>query len=463
MSANEIIDQRTPDGDSASIKKTKVPQGLRRVVAAAMVGTVAEWYEFFLYGTASALVFGTHFFRQTGNPVDGVIAAFALYAVGFAARPIGGLVFGHFGDRIGRKTLLQLSLVVVGITTFLMGCLPTFDVIGYWAPALLVGLRLIQGFAFGGEWGGAIILVSEHSPSNRRGYWASWPQAGVPMGNLVATLVLLGLSSALSEEAFLLWGWRVAFWFSAVVVLIGYWIRTRVDDAPIFKEAQARQAASQEAQPGIGHVLRYHWRAVLIGIGARFAENILYYLVVTFSITYLKLVVEIDTTRILMLMFGAHLLHFFMIPLVGLLSDIIGRKPVYLTGAILTAFWGFVGFPMMDTGNDWIIMAAITVGLAIESLTYAPYSALMTEMFPTNVRYTALSLCYQFAPILAGSLAPLIAISLLEKYDSSVPIALYLVAAALISIVAVSFAKETMGKSLRDVDAEAALRTKGAV
>lgn len=463
MSANEIIDQRTPDGDSASIKKTKVPQGLRRVVAAAMVGTVAEWYEFFLYGTASALVFGTHFFRQTGNPVDGVIAAFALYAVGFAARPIGGLVFGHFGDRIGRKTLLQLSLVVVGITTFLMGCLPTFDVIGYWAPALLVGLRLIQGFAFGGEWGGAIILVSEHSPSNRRGYWASWPQAGVPMGNLVATLVLLGLSSALSEEAFLLWGWRVAFWFSAVVVLIGYWIRTRVDDAPIFKEAQARQAASQEAQPGIGHVLRYHWRAVLIGIGARFAENILYYLVVTFSITYLKLVVEIDTTRILMLMFGAHLLHFFMIPLVGLLSDIIGRKPVYLTGAILTAFWGFVGFPMMDTGNDWIIMAAITLGLAIESLTYAPYSALMTEMFPTNVRYTALSLCYQFAPILAGSLAPLIAISLLEKYDSSVPIALYLVAASLISIVAVSFAKETMGKSLRDVDAEAALRTKGAV
>lgn len=428
-----------------------------------MVGTVAEWYEFFLYGTASALVFGTHFFRQTGNPVDGVIAAFALYAVGFAARPIGGLVFGHFGDRIGRKTLLQLSLVVVGITTFLMGCLPTFDVIGYWAPALLVGLRLIQGFAFGGEWGGAIILVSEHSPSNRRGYWASWPQAGVPMGNLVATLVLLGLSSALSEEAFLLWGWRVAFWFSAVVVLIGYWIRTRVDDAPIFKEAQARQAASQEAQPGIGHVLRYHWRAVLIGIGARFAENILYYLVVTFSITYLKLVVEIDTTRILMLMFGAHLLHFFMIPLVGLLSDIIGRKPVYLTGAILTAFWGFVGFPMMDTGNDWIIMAAITLGLAIESLTYAPYSALMTEMFPTNVRYTALSLCYQFAPILAGSLAPLIAISLLEKYDSSVPIALYLVTAALISIVAVSFAKETMGKSLRDVDAEAALRTKGAV
>ncbi|MFL4474955.1 fosfomycin efflux MFS transporter AbaF [Paeniglutamicibacter sp. MACA_103] len=459
MTSNETLEKTTRNGRGGDGSKPSTPAGLKRVVAAAMAGTVAEWYEFFLYGTASALVFGTHFFRQTGNPVDGVIAAFALYAVGFAARPIGGLVFGHFGDRIGRKALLQLSLVVVGITTFLMGCLPTFDVIGYWAPGLLVTLRLIQGFAFGGEWGGAIILVSEHSPDNRRGFWASWPQAGVPMGNLVATLVLLGLSSALPEEAFLSWGWRVAFWFSAVVVLIGYWIRTKVDDAPIFKEAQARQAISQETQPGVLHVLRYHWRAVLIGIGARFAENILYYLVVTFSITYLKLVVEMDTSRILLLMFGAHFLHFCMIPLVGLLSDIVGRKPVYLTGAVLTAFWGFVGFPMMDTGNDWIVMAAITLGLAIESLTYAPYSALMTEMFPTNVRYTALSLCYQFAPILAGSLAPLIALSLLQKFDSSTPIALYLVGAAVISIVAVSFAKETKGKSLRDVDDESALRT----
>ena len=420
-----------------------------------MVGAIAEWYEFFLYGTASALVFGTLFFRQTGNPVDGVLAAFALYAVGFAARPLGGLVFGHFGDKLGRKNLLQLSLVVVGITTFLMGCLPTFDQIGYWAPVLLVTLRLIQGFAFGGEWGGAVILVSEHSPDNRRGYWASWPQAGVPAGNLVATLVLLALSGLLAEEQFLAWGWRVAFWFSAVVVLIGYWIRRRVDDAPIFKEAQERQANQAGTQLGIVEVLRYHWRAVLIGIAARFAENILYYIVVTFSITYLKMVVEADTSRILLLMFGAHLLHFFLIPLAGLLSDIVGRKPVYLAGAALTALWGFVGFPMMDTGNDWLIMAAIALGLAIESLTYAPYSALMTELFPTHVRYTALSLCYQFAPLLAGSLAPLISLSLLEKFHSSIPIAWYLVAAALISMVAVGLAKETRGVSLRDVDLRA--------
>jgi MFS family permease len=275
-----------------------IPSGLKRVVAAAMAGTVAEWYEFFLYGTASALVFGQLFFRQTDSPIDGIIAAFALYAVGFLARPLGGLVFGHYGDKFGRKRLLQLSLVVVGITTFLMGCLPGFDSIGYAAPVLLVLLRLIQGFAFGGEWGGAILLVSEHCPDNRRGFWASWPQAGVPAGNLVATVALLLLSSNLSEEQFLAWGWRVAFWFSAVVVLIGYWIRTSVDDAPIFKEAQARQAQTKQQQLGVVEVLRHHWRAVLVGIGARFAENILYYTVVTFSITYLKLVVHKDTSEI---------------------------------------------------------------------------------------------------------------------------------------------------------------------
>jgi MFS family permease len=434
------------------------PAGLKRVVAAAMAGTVAEWYEFFLYGTASALVFGQLFFRQTDSPIDGIIAAFALYAVGFLARPLGGLVFGHYGDKFGRKRLLQLSLVVVGITTFLMGCLPGFATIGYAAPVLLVLLRLIQGFAFGGEWGGAILLVSEHCPDNRRGFWASWPQAGVPAGNLIATVALLGLSSGLSEEQFLAWGWRVAFWLSAIVVLIGYWIRSSVDDAPIFKEAQARQALIQSEQLGVVEVLRHHWRSVLVGIGARFAENILYYTVVTFSITYLKLVVHKDTSQILLLMFGAHLLHFFMIPLMGYLSDLIGRKPVYLTGAVLTAFWGFVGFPMMDTGNNWLIMAAITLGLAIESMTYAPYSALMAEMFPTHVRYTALSLCYQVAPIFAGSLAPLIAITLLNKYQSSTPIAFYLVGAAVISIIAVSLTRETRGKSLRTVDAEAATR-----
>ncbi|MBY0121736.1 fosfomycin efflux MFS transporter AbaF [Bacillus sp. S/N-304-OC-R1] len=421
---------------------------LKKVVAASMVGSVAEWYEFFLYGTASALVFGELFFQQTGSAIDGILAAFALYAVGFLARPIGGLVFGHYGDKIGRKNLLQLSLIIVGITTFLMGCIPTFHSIGYWAPILLVTLRLIQGFAFGGEWGGAVILVSEHSPDDRRGYWASWPQAGVPLGNLVATIILLLLSKNLSPEQFMDWGWRVAFWFSAVVVLIGLWIRKSVDDAPIFKEAQEKQAQLEKQQLGILEVLKHHKKAIIAGIGARFAENILYYMVVTFSISYLKLVVDKDTSQILLLMFGAHAIHFFFIPLMGHLSDILGRKPIYITGAVLTAFWGFIGFPMMNTGNDWLIMSAITIGLFIQSMTYSPYSALMTELFPTHIRYTALSLCYQVAPIFAGSLAPLISLSLLNKFNSSIPISIYLVVSSIISISCIMLVKETKGKSL---------------
>jgi len=421
---------------------------LKKVVAASMIGSVAEWYEFFLYGTASALVFGELFFQKTGNAIDGILAAFALYAVGFLARPIGGLVFGHYGDKIGRKNLLQISLIIVGITTFLMGCIPSFSSIGYWAPILLVTLRLIQGFAFGGEWGGAVILVSEHSPNNRRGYWASWPQAGVPLGNLIATIILLLLSKNLSPEQFMDWGWRVAFWFSAVVVLIGLWIRKSVDDAPVFKEAQEKQAQLEKQQLGIIEVVKYHKKAIIAGIGARFAENILYYMVVTFSISYLKLVVNKDTTQILLLMFGAHAIHFFFIPLMGHLSDIWGRKSIYITGAVLTAFWGFVGFPMMDTGNDWIIMSAITLGLFIQSMTYSPYSALMTELFPTHIRYTALSLCYQVAPILAGSLAPLISLSLLNKFNSSIPISIYLVVSSIISISCIMLVKETKGKSL---------------
>jgi len=421
---------------------------LKKVVAASMIGSVAEWYEFFLYGTASALVFGELFFQQTGSAIDGILAAFALYAVGFLARPIGGLVFGHYGDKIGRKKLLQLSLIIVGITTFLMGCIPTFNSIGYWAPILLVTLRLIQGFAFGGEWGGAVILVSEHSPDDRRGYWASWPQAGVPLGNLIATIILLILSKNLSPEQFMGWGWRVAFWFSAVVVLIGLWIRKSVDDAPVFKEAQEKQAQLEKQQLGIIEVIKYHKKAIIAGIGARFAENILYYMVVTFSISYLKLVVNKDTTQILLLMFGAHAIHFFFIPLMGHLSDVWGRKPIYITGAILTAFWGFIGFPMMDTGNDWIIMSAITIGLFIQSMTYSPYSSLMTELFPTHIRYTALSLCYQVAPILAGSLAPLISLSLLKTFNSSIPISIYLVLSSIISISCIMLVKETKGKSL---------------
>ena len=249
--------------------------GLRRIVAASMAGTIVEWYEFFLYGTAATLVFSKVFFPDTGNELDGIIAAFVTYAVGFVARPLGGVVFGHFGDKYGRKQLLQLSLVLVGAATFLMGCLPTFGQIGYWAPALLVALRFIQGFAVGGEWGGAVLLVAEHSPNRSRAFWASWPQAGVPVGNLVATVVLLVLTTTLPDSAFLSWGWRIAFWLSAVIVLVGYYVRTKVTDAPIFVAAQREAEEIKTSSFSAIEVLKRYPRGVFTAMGLRFAENIM--------------------------------------------------------------------------------------------------------------------------------------------------------------------------------------------
>jgi MFS family permease len=429
-----------------------IPTGLKRVVVASMAGTVVEWYEFFLYGTAATLVFSKVFFSESTSELDAILAAFLTYAVGFAARPLGGVVFGHFGDKYGRKKLLQFSLLLVGAVTFLMGCLPTFAQIGYWAPALLVVLRFLQGFAVGGEWGGAVLLVAEHSPNRSRAFWSSWPQAAVPVGNMLATVVLLVLTATLSDAAFLSWGWRVAFWLSAVVVLIGYYIRTKVSDAPIFLAAQEEIERVKAVSFGVVEVLKRYPRGVFTAMGLRFAENIMYYLVVTFSITYLKVQVGADTSDILWYLLAAHAVHFLVIPQVGRLSDRIGRRPVYIVGAIAAGTWGFFAFPMMNSANYLVIIGAIVIGLVIHAIMYAPQPAIMAEMFPTRMRYSGVSLGYQVTSIVAGSLAPIIAVRLLDIYDSSVPIALYLAAAAVITLIAALFMRETKGIDLADVD-----------
>ena len=437
---------------------TSAVSGLRKVVVASMAGTVVEWYEFFLYGTAATLVFNKVFFAKGTSDLDAILAAFVTYAVGFAARPLGGVVFGHFGDKYGRKKLLQFSILLVGAATFLMGCLPTFAQIGYWAPALLVVLRFIQGFAVGGEWGGAVLLVAEHSPDPKRGFWSSWPQAGVPVGNMLATVVLLALTATLTEASFLSWGWRIAFWLSAVVVLVGYYIRTKVSDAPIFVEAQQEAEQIKAGSYGVVEVLRRYPRGVFTAMGLRVAENIMYYLVVTFSITYLKVQVHADTSDILWWLLVAHFVHFIVIPQVGRLSDRFGRRPVYLVGAIGAGAWGFFAFPMMSSGRYQLIMAAIIIGLVIHALMYAPQPAMMAEMFPTRMRYSGVSLGYQVTAIFAGSLAPIIAVKLLEVYRSPLPIAIYLAGAAGITLIALAFTRETNGLDLARVDAADAER-----
>lgn len=434
------------------VDREEEPSGLRKVVAASMAGTVVEWYEFFLYGTAATLVFSKIMFAEGTSELDAILAAFVTYAVGFVARPLGGIVFGHFGDKYGRKKLLQFSLVLVGAATFLMGCLPTFNQIGYWAPALLVTLRFIQGFAVGGEWGGAVLLVAEHSPNKSRGFWASWPQAGVPGGNLLATVVLLVLTTTLSDEAFLSWGWRVAFWLSAVIVFVGYYVRTKVTDAPIFVEAQKQAEVIKAASYGVFEVVKRYPRGVFTAMGLRFGENVMYYLVVTFSITYLKVEVGTDTSTILWWMLVAHAVHFAVIPLVGRLADTVGRRPVYMVGAITAGTWGFFAFPMMNSGHNVVIMLAIIIGLVFHAFMYATQPAIMSEMFPTRMRYSGVSLGYQVTSIVAGSLAPIIAVKLLDVYGSSVPIAWYLAGATLITLIAVVVARETKGIALESID-----------
>ncbi|AEG43681.1 MFS transporter [Isoptericola variabilis] len=425
---------------------------LRRIVSASMAGTVVEWYDFFLYATAAALVFDKVLMPAMGNQYDGIIAAFVTYAVGFLARPLGGVIFGHLGDRLGRKHTLQLTIMLIGVATVLMGCLPSYDTIGLAAPLLLVLLRFVQGIALGGEWGGAVLLVAEHSPAKERATWAAWPQAAVPVGNLLATAVLWLMSTTLSDAAFLSWGWRVAFWLSAVVVVVGYWIRTSISDAPIFEQAKAELEEGKARSYGVVEVVRRYPRGVVTGMGLRFAENIMYYLVVSFSIVYLGTGLGMDTSSILGMIAIAHAFHFFVILWVGRLADRFGRRPVYLAGAILGGTWGLWAFPAFGTRSVPIILAVIMVGLLFHALMYAGQPAIMAEMFPTRMRYSGVSISYQVTSIVAGSLAPILATTWLRNTGSWWPTAVYLLVAGAITTVAVLTLRETRGSSLHELD-----------
>ncbi|GAB2973988.1 MFS transporter [Saccharothrix stipae] len=425
-----------------------------KVVIASLIGTTIEWYDFFLYGSAAALVFNKLFF-PTADPLNGTLLAFTTYAIGFLARPLGGLVFGHFGDKIGRKKLLVLSLVLMGGATFAMGLLPTYAAIGVAAPLLLTLLRLIQGFALGGEWGGAVLIVSEHGSAERRGFWASWPQAGVPMGNLLATAVLAVLAAVQSDEAFLSWGWRVPFLLSGVLVLIGLWIRLSVSESPIFLEAQKKvEAGKIKEKPPIVAVVRDHWREVLIAMGARMAENVSYYVITAFILVYITSELGMPRSAGLNAVLIASFAHLVTIPLWGALSDRIGRRTTYLIGTVGIGLWMFVFFALLDTKSFFPMTLAVTVGLVLHGAMYGPQAAFFSELFGTKVRYSGASIGYQLASIGAGAVAPLIATALLAAYDSSFPIVLYVLGMCVLTVIAVVVAKETKGSSLDRTDVE---------
>jgi metabolite-proton symporter len=415
---------------------------IKKIVGASLIGTTIEWYDFFLYGSAAALVFNTLFFPES-DPLTGTLLAFMTYAVGFVARPLGGLVFGHFGDRFGRKTLLVVSLLMMGGATFLMGCLPTHAAIGAAAPILLTVLRLVQGFALGGEWGGAVLIVSEHGDASRRGFWASWPQAGAPGGNLLATGVLAALAAWQPDDQFLAWGWRIPFLLSGVLVLIGLWIRMTISESPVFQQAEP------EPTPPLVGVLRHHRKDVLVAIGARMAENISFYLLTVFVITYAKNT-GVSNSTVLNAVLIASGIHFVTIPMWGALSDRLGRRPLYLAGAAGIGVWIFAFFPLIDTGNFLAIVLAVTVGLLFHGMMYGPQAAFFSELFGTRMRYTGVSIGAQLSAIAAGALAPMIAVALLRDFGGSLPISLYLALAAAITLIAVRAAEETQGRDLAE-------------
>ena len=437
----------------AGTASSGAPQNsIAKVVFASLIGTAVEWYDFFLYGSAAALVFGKLFFPES-EPVTATLLAFGTYALGFVARPLGGVVFGHFGDRVGRKKMLVVALMMMGLATFAIGLLPTYAAIGVAAPILLLVCRLVQGFAVGGEWGGAVLMAAEHGSDDRRGFWSSWPQAGVPLGNLLATGVLFVLAAFQSDAQFEAWGWRIPFLLSAVLVIIGLYVRLQLEESPVYKEAKALIAEKKDeaSHMPILEVIKTYPKEVFIAMGMRMAENISYYIFTIVVLTYAKDFAKVGTDLILQMLLIGAAFQFFLIPALGALSDRVGRRPLYLTGAVGVAVWSyfFLGLASSESGGK--VLLAVVVGLFFHSLMYAPQAAFFSELFGTSVRYTGASVGYQLASIFAGALAPIIAVKLLASGDgnNTLAVALYVTVASVITIIAVLFAKETRSTSLR--------------
>ncbi|OAU98925.1 MULTISPECIES: MFS transporter [Moraxella] len=418
-----------------------------KVLAASLIGSAIEWFDYFLYGTVAALIFNQLYF-PTEDPTVGTMLAFMSFGLSFFIRPFGGIFFSHIGDKIGRKKTLVLTLTLMGGATVLMGLLPTYQAIGIAAPILMVLLRLIQGLGIGGEWGGAMLLAVEYAPKEKRGLFGAVPQMGVTLGMLLATLALT-IMTMLPEEDFISWGWRVPFIGSALLVLLGLWIRKGIDETPAFKKNQ--EEGKVVAIPLI-ETLRTHKKEVLIAIGAKCVETGPFYIMFTFIMYYATQVLTFERSQVLNAVTIATLITTFLIPIAGSLSDKLGRKTVYIGGVVLMMIYAFPYFWMLNTGSVFWLNIATIVGLGI---IWTPITAVLgtmfSEIFKSNVRYTGITLGYQIGAAIAGGTAPMVALWLLNTFDLSyTPIAIYIICMGLVSITAVWAAGEHAGKEMID-------------
>jgi MFS family permease len=437
---------------------------MRKVAMTALAGTSIEWFDFFLYGTAAALVFPTVFFSEDMPYLVSLIASFSTFAVGFLARPIGGIVFGHFGDRIGRKKALVSALLLMGGATTLIGLLPTYAAIGAAAPLLLMLLRFAQGLAVGGQWGGAMLLVTENAPSNRRGYYGAFAQAGAPVGLILANAAFLSVTAAVSPEDFMAWGWRIPFVFSIVLIGLSLYVQLRLEDTPAFRELAARresvpapelseedaiEIAVARQSPVLEALVRYP-KQITLAAGAFLSVQVTFYILISFVIAYGTNPEGLNLRRSTMLL-AVLISSAFQLPsvfLASIWSDRHGRRGIYMLGAVLTGLWAFAIFPLIDTGSFLLICIALCGGQLFVGFMYGPQAAFLAELFSTNVRYSGASLGYQFGAILGGAMAPIIATALLAYYESTLGISIYILIASLITLLSVFLLSETHRRNL---------------
>ena len=436
-------------------EKGSLQSNMRKVALTALAGTSIEWYDFFLYGAAAALVFPTVFFGEV-EPATAYILSFLTFAAGFIARPVGGIIFGHFGDRIGRKRTLVMALLLMGVSSTLIGLLPPYAMIGVAAPILLTLLRFAQGLAIGGQWGGAMLLVTESAPDDKRGYYGAYAQAGAPVGVILANLAFIFISSLVSEEFFMTWGWRIPFLVSVILIGISMYIQLNLEDTKAFRELETSNKGLQETKtttpikhsPIIEAVRKYP-RRIMLAAGAFLSVQVTFYILIAFLLTYGVTSAEMSRDDMLISVLIASAV---MVPIQFIFSaysDRHGRRGIFMLGAGLTAVWAFYIFPLVDTGNFQLIVLAIAGGLVFLAMMYGPQAAFFTELFSTEVRYSGATLGYQIGAIIGGAFAPSIAIVLWMEY-SIIWVSVYISVASLLSLISVYMLTETYQSDLSD-------------